>query len=349
MGLAHTDDCLLPTVKPTSRPPRYFFVNLIIGFVSVIAALVLIELAFRLIPIFYHPVGISPTADRPRRFLTAHGPRLVEVQLAQLPRKSPQEFRIIAIGDSFTYGQGIQLDDTYSKRLERILNFDTDGRIKASVFNAGVEGYSAAQELELLKKVLSLAKPDLVIWQITLNDPEIEPFRVSHKYLDEHGRPKVTAPVFQYWKSLGFVVERILNSITHKQYINYYFDLFNKPETWGRFSESVSSAKELALSAHVPFFVAVFPLFNHSLGDDYPFTQLHQKVDGLLNSLGVPYIDLLKVFSPMNHDRLTIEPGQDSHPNEIAHRVAAERIFFELREKRLVPGEFWGKRFLDRR
>ncbi len=140
----------------------------------------------------------------------------------------------------------MQLDDTYPLRLERILNFDAKGQHRARVINAGVKGASSVQELETLKKILSKNQPDLVIWQITLNDPELVPFRMSHRYLDEHGRVRLNRFWLEYWKSLGYVVQRVMNSITHRDYINYYFELFNSPELWGRFSTALSAAKRLA-------------------------------------------------------------------------------------------------------
>lgn len=303
-------------------------------------ALLLLEIGFRLMPTRALP---DAAADRPKHYFVPNElPYRPKFQL--LGEKSPQTFRVIAIGDSFTFGQRVQLDDAYPARVERLLNLDAKPGRRAEVVNAGVQGFSAVDELEILKKALAIAKPDLIIWQITLNDPELEPYRVRFKYLDEHGRVNLTSPIFSYWKSLRFVVERILNSKTHRDYISYYFDLFGEQQTWGRFTDALKAARHLTLEANVPLFAAVFPLLSHPLDDTYPFQPLHEQLDGFLKSEQIPFIDLRRAFEGLDPHRLQVEPGQDSHPNEIAHRIAADALFTALARRKLVPKEFRSKR-----
>ena len=38
-----------------------------------------------------------------------------------LPRKDPSSFRVLVLGDSLTYGHGIEERFTYSRQLERLL------------------------------------------------------------------------------------------------------------------------------------------------------------------------------------------------------------------------------------
>ncbi len=305
-----------------------------------IAALLLLEVGFRLMPARQLP---DPTADRPKHYLVPDEfPYRPNFHL--LGEKAPGTFRVVAIGDSFTFGQRVQLDDAYPARIERILNLDAKDGTRAEVINAGVQGFSAADELEILKKALAIAKPDLIIWQITLNDPELEPYRVRFNYLDEHGRVRLTSPIFSYWKSLRFIVERILNSKTHRDYVSYYFDLFNGQQTWGRFTEALKAARNLTTEANVPLLTAVFPLFSHPLDDSYPFEPLHEKLDAFLKSEQIPFIDLRRVFQGQDPHRLQVEPGQDSHPNEIAHRIAADTLFSVLVRRKMVPKELRSKR-----
>src|SRR6266516_3569691 len=55
-------------------------------------------------------------------------------------QKQPDTYRILAIGDSFTMGVGVDLADTYEKVLERFLQSKSYGRTY-EVINAGVPGY----------------------------------------------------------------------------------------------------------------------------------------------------------------------------------------------------------------
>jgi hypothetical protein len=82
--------------------------------------------------------------------------------------KPDGSYRILMLGDSFTEGYGVELDETFSKLLEKKLNTALDGKIE--VINAGVSGYSPILELLYLKNKGLELKPDLVILNYTMTD-----------------------------------------------------------------------------------------------------------------------------------------------------------------------------------
>lgn len=95
-------------------------------------------------------------------------------------KKRNKELRILNIGDSITMGHEVTKDETYSNYLELILSnelFDTYTLIQS--INAGVQGYSTFQELEMLKRNL-IFKPDIVTLGFCLNDVT-EPFAVDKR------------------------------------------------------------------------------------------------------------------------------------------------------------------------
>lgn len=77
--------------------------------------------------------------------------------------------RILALGDSFTYGGGARAEDTYPKRLEARLNARGDGR-RWEVINAGVSGYGTFHEAKFLRDEGWSYEPDFVILQVFLNN-----------------------------------------------------------------------------------------------------------------------------------------------------------------------------------
>ena len=78
-------------------------------------------------------------------------------------------FRILMLGDSFTEGDGVEAQDTFSKRLESMLA-GRFGEGRVEVVNAGVGSYSPLLEfLYLTKSGLALA-PDMVILNYDLSD-----------------------------------------------------------------------------------------------------------------------------------------------------------------------------------
>lgn len=72
-------------------------------------------------------------------------------------------FRILCLGDSFTYGVGAEQGDTYPARLEKLLNQRPGSRPRAEVLNLGLPAYFAKQERILLTKMAPRYEPDLVL------------------------------------------------------------------------------------------------------------------------------------------------------------------------------------------
>lgn len=305
---------------------------------GLVFALILFEVGFRITTkIFPAPVRWN---DRPQRYYLRDNSEDKPNLQTELT-KNENVYRILVLGDSFTFGQGVHRYDAYPSRLETLLNLSAKVK-RAEVINWGIRGYSTVQEFELLKKGISKVKPDLLIVEITLNDPEIVPYRVTHPYLDQHGHVQLSNPIFHYWRSLRFIVERIINTQTRSDYEQYYFDIFNNPDSWGNFQSSLANMKALTDKLNIPMFAVVFPLFSHTANTSYPFIPLHKKIKDALGALRISSLDLLGQYKNVPADRLQVIPGVDSHPNEIAQRIAADAIYRTFKRRKTVPDDFLG-------
>lgn len=79
------------------------------------------------------------------------------------------DYKILAIGDSFTYGHGVNDDETYPVLLEELLK---NNGIQVKVDNAGVPGYGPDQEYAYIQELLHHASDyDVILWNINVNDP----------------------------------------------------------------------------------------------------------------------------------------------------------------------------------
>lgn len=75
------------------------------------------------------------------------------------PHPAPPQPRILVVGDSMTFGEGVPADSTYSAVLERTLGVRVD--------NAGVPGYSSAQMAGRLRRYLPLLHPKVVVMTLS--------------------------------------------------------------------------------------------------------------------------------------------------------------------------------------
>ncbi len=122
------------------------------------------------------------------------GIRDVEPPLA----KAENEFRILALGDSFTEGVGAEYEYTYPKRLERILN-DNCAPLPVRIINGGVSGSDPFYSYTLLRYKLLPYKPDLVTLAINASDvTDIIARGGDERFLDD-GHVRFAKPPRDEW------------------------------------------------------------------------------------------------------------------------------------------------------
>lgn len=125
------------------------------------------ELGFRLVPNYHMEYETSDSSTSIS--VNSEGLRDHEYPKGKAP---PDTFRILAVGDSFTFGLGVDIEESYPKVLEAMLNRSPLNRYvrKYEVVNAGVDGYGPEQEYLYLKELLNRYRPDLVIVGLYSND-----------------------------------------------------------------------------------------------------------------------------------------------------------------------------------
>ena len=75
---------------------------------------------------------------------------------------SPTTESIVVLGDSQTWGYGVENNETFPAQLEQ--------RVDATVFNLGMTGYGTVQQYLALQEHIDTLQPDTVILAIFIND-----------------------------------------------------------------------------------------------------------------------------------------------------------------------------------
>jgi len=76
--------------------------------------------------------------------------------------KLPKTFRIVVLGDSVTFGDGVRFEDTWTYLLEKRLK-EWNPSVDWQVWNLGVPGYDLSMQYRTLMELAPSFKPDLVI------------------------------------------------------------------------------------------------------------------------------------------------------------------------------------------
>jgi len=96
--------------------------------------------------------------------------------------KAPDEFRILLLGDSFTYGQTVEFADTIGQQLEMLLRRDPR-RTNVAVINLGVPATGPWQQKIFLEDVGFTLEPDFVIHQLFLGNDLHDTLTRDGRYL----------------------------------------------------------------------------------------------------------------------------------------------------------------------
>ncbi|MGR9053551.1 MAG: SGNH/GDSL hydrolase family protein [Gammaproteobacteria bacterium] len=87
----------------------------------------------------------------------------------EVAEKKENEYRILAVGDSHVYGQGLEDGQLLTNQLQSLL-IKYNQSCKYNVINMGVRAYSINNELAMLQKNGLKLKPDHVIWFFFIDD-----------------------------------------------------------------------------------------------------------------------------------------------------------------------------------
>jgi hypothetical protein len=106
--------------------------------------------------------------------------------------KPPSVVRVLMLGDSFTEGGGLALEQTVAKGVERALNARGCGTYE--VVNAGVASYSPILEYLLLQRLSPVLQPDVVVLNFDMTDVHDDVVRTAIATLDGRGLPIAVPP-----------------------------------------------------------------------------------------------------------------------------------------------------------
>jgi hypothetical protein len=276
----------------------------------------------------YAPVN---TALRFNRRENSRGYRDAERSLA----KPPGVRRVVCLGDSFTWGSGIDLEDAYPHRLENGLR-----RLRSEsweVVNLAREGASTVDEAATLAGDGMAYAPDAVVLGYVLNDAE-EAGSARARRAATWGPPRYRP--YLIWDHVAlyrFVGTRIWATRENRERSAEYKSMYAADAPgWTAARRSLATMGGLCRARGVPFVVAIFPLFGNPLDDRYPFRDIHAQVAQAATQAGAHVVDLLPSYAGLTWQHLVVNGDQDEHPNEVAHRIAAHVLLRAL-DRALPP------------
>jgi hypothetical protein len=228
-----------------------------------------------------------------------------------LAPKSPGSWRVLLLGDSVTFGWGVEADATFGRRLEVDLS-DRIGRAVETV-NAGVCGYNTSQELGSMRAHGEAVAADAVVLLYVDNDINpAEPLPVAGEARDALADGSaLRSLVLRSW--LGRIGVHLLTA--------------RGPETGPGRAESMNALAAIAAECRArsrPFVV-----FGYRLERSPRTDGLFAEVAGVARREGFAFHDVMPWFEAV-HPRDVTNSFLDSHPNPRGHAMLARGMAKDL-------------------
>ena len=260
--------------------------------------------------------------------------------------KSEGAWRLVCLGDSFTFGEGVRNEHTYPETTARSLR--QQGR-QVDACNLGVGGYNTTQSLEILNRFGFDQKPDVVVLGYTLNDAEPSLFQINpasgqpvrrdrELSIEAEAAPQKPpgSGIYRLRLAQLFWNARHQRKLT-RQTLDYYRSVnASSGEGWLESERALREMISQCRERKIPCVVVMFPLL-FKLSEDYPFRDIHRRVGEVVTGSGGHFIDLLPALTGRNPAELMVHPT-DQHPNEKVHEIAGKLVAEEI-ERHVSPGK----------
>jgi hypothetical protein len=202
-------------------------------------------------------------------------------------------------------------------------------------------GLNAVQEASRLDSEGFAYGPDVVVVGYVLNDSEDETAaeaRRAEDWVQERTRPR-TPTVLERSALVRLVRTRLWATVENRRRIEGFRSMYADDYAgWAAARRALKAMGGMCRERGVPLVVAVFPLFGNPLDDAYPFADVHAKVAQAAGEAGAKVVDLLPRYRGLDWRLLVVNGADDEHPNEIAHRIAAQAIARAIDD--VVPRSF---------
>jgi SGNH hydrolase-like domain, acetyltransferase AlgX len=274
--------------------------------------------------------------------LNSHGLRGPEIPYA----KPDGTYRVLVVGDSFTFGAQVEEDETFVARLGEHLRAASDRRgldaVEFETINGGVDGWNTYNELAWLTAEGVRYEPDLVVLMYyTGNDPgENFDWMKALNRRDADAAPAPTSTMQELRKSLARwsalyaliesgVVAKLAPAPAPAEAdaaplkVRRSIDPDRKDRGWEISGDLMRQMRELCDDRGIRLMVVGIPTLENVLEDDRPSTPFLDVTQGA----GTPAVDLLEPFRATSSAfRETLYFPKDRHWTATGHELAAEHV-----------------------
>lgn len=255
-------------------------------------------------------------------------------------------FRILGLGDSFTYGVGADFEESYLYLLERSLNARSGSHPRVEIIKAGVPRFFPEPERMLLESLGKKFEPDLVIVGFLPNDVIDTYYGLEAVTVDESGF--LITRQARGLGALGIVLYKHshLGRLVLSEYVSWRMSQEYNPDWAAIYKENgfheadwVKIENENEKMASITKAIGAELLVLH-IPQKGPWADIRsyppRRLEQWAKARGVAFLDVLPAMKQAAQPQHLYYP-KDSHCTPEGYAIIAAELAKYLTEKRLVP------------
>jgi lysophospholipase L1-like esterase len=230
----------------------------------------------------------------------------------EYPVSKDDKYRIVFLGDSLTFGWGVEQQDTFQYILEERLN----DQFPVEIINFGTGNYNTEQEVHLFFDKGLKYKPDKVVVFYFINDAEVTPEKSTFWFLG------YSEFISFYWSRINIMLNNYFPSTNFKEYYSALYD--ENQEGWKRSKKAFLDLKNVCQKEGIQLQVVLLPELHDT--KNKVFKDVYDQVSTFLKNNDIEYVNLADLFENQENEMDLWVNYDDAHPNKLAHKKIAESI-----------------------
>ncbi len=233
-----------------------------------------------------------------------------------------KSFNIFMLGDSYTFGQGVEDKETFPHFLGKILS---DVNKDIQVINLGTPGWGLFQENVTLYRHYGTYNPKVVV--LTLLEGDFQRLKFDDKIKEaEYLKRAGIRTYFRELSSFSFLKQKIgfIFKTNFGATENYVGDNVDSKKLWPKNAIELDSIYNLTEKNNVTLILVLYPRLGIDNNNFYGLVMNYTKGKNI-----IVINDLESVFNTFKQEELIVKG--EGHPSPLAHEIFADRIFKELK------------------
>lgn len=268
------------------------------------------------------------------------------------PTLTPEEFRVLAIGDSCTFGKGVHERETWPRQFEALIDAALPEGQRVLVANAGVNGYSSGDYLEVLRQRGAELSPQLVIVGYNLNDFPNQTKQTDERVHQGQGNLRAAIPrgmrdylsrfaSFRWLRATYYVMNRERDYAAAERMAGAARNQNARdPKRVAREIANLEAMAAESAAMGAKFCVFLFPYESQVYLNSYDAASV-EWLRGLCAERNIPFVSVVDEFrtaaaSETPPRRLFLR-GDRYHPNAEGYGIVAAKVLTMVRGQGWLP------------